>query len=122
MRHALPAFGKDPGETTNQVQRQVRRQTRIKTKTQVPNQNRQRDAGAGLTPAQMDFFHSTNAAAVSSVVDAIESQVERLLPDGISKSARNRVVGEIYRELDYDAAGKSRAWAADARCISVGRA
>lgn len=31
---------------------------------------------------------------------AIESQVERLLPEGISKSARNRVVGEIYRELD----------------------
>ena len=54
----------------------------------------------GLTPAQLDFFHSTNAAAVSSVVDAIESQVERLLPEGISKSARNRVVGEIYRELD----------------------
>ena len=33
-------------------------------------------------------------------MEAIESQVERLLPDGISKSARNRVVGEIYRELD----------------------
>jgi hypothetical protein len=33
-------------------------------------------------------------------VEAIESQVERLLPEGISKSARNRVVGEIYRELD----------------------
>ena len=34
------------------------------------------------------------------MVEAIESQVERLLPEGISKSARNRVVGEIYRELD----------------------
>jgi hypothetical protein len=60
---------------------------------QEPNPLRQRDAGAAPTPAQMDFFHSTNAAAVSSVVDAIESQVERLLPEGISKSARNRVVG-----------------------------
>ncbi|HXY79235.1 MAG TPA: hypothetical protein VEI08_01225 [Candidatus Bathyarchaeia archaeon] len=52
------------------------------------------------SPAQIDFFHSANAAAVRNVLDAIESQVERLLPDGVSKSARNRVVGEIYRELD----------------------
>jgi len=55
---------------------------------------------AGLTPAQSDFFQATNAAAVQSVMEAIETQVERLLPDGISKSARNRVAGEIYRELD----------------------
>jgi hypothetical protein len=66
-------------------------------------QDLQQDAGAtqaGLTPAQAEFFHATNAAAVQGVLDAIESQVERLLPDGVSKSARNRVVGEIYRELD----------------------
>jgi hypothetical protein len=50
--------------------------------------------------AQSDFFHATNAAAVQSVLDAIETQVERLLPENISKSARTRVVGEIYRELD----------------------
>ncbi len=55
---------------------------------------------AAITPAQEQFFHSTNAAAVEGVVEAIEAQVERLLPEGISKSARNRVVGEIYRELD----------------------
>jgi hypothetical protein len=54
----------------------------------------------GANAAQEEFFHATNAAAVQSVVDAIESQVERLLPEGTSKSARNRVVGEIYRELD----------------------
>ncbi|MFZ0977992.1 MAG: hypothetical protein WAN23_01200 [Candidatus Acidiferrales bacterium] len=54
----------------------------------------------GATAAQEDFFHATNAAAVQSVLDAIESQVERLLPESASKSARNRVVGEIYRELD----------------------
>jgi len=52
------------------------------------------------TPAQTNFFHATNAAAVETVIDAIEAQVERLLPDGVSKNARNRVVGEIYRELD----------------------
>jgi hypothetical protein len=54
----------------------------------------------GLTPAQADFFQATNAAAVHSVMESIESQVDRLLPEGISKSARNRVAGEIYRELD----------------------
>jgi hypothetical protein len=52
------------------------------------------------TAAQAEFFHAANAAAVEGVLDAIESQVERLLPEGVSKSARNRVVGEIYRELD----------------------
>ncbi|MGH9682189.1 MAG: hypothetical protein ACRD4S_01045 [Candidatus Acidiferrales bacterium] len=55
---------------------------------------------AGLTSAQTEFFHATNSAAVERVLDAIESQVERLLPGEISKTARNRVVGEIYRELD----------------------
>jgi hypothetical protein len=83
----------DPANRTQQP-------TQAQNQNQDANQMRQREAGPTLTPAQMDFFHSTNAAAVSSVVDAIESQVERLLPEGISKSARNRVVGEIYRELD----------------------
>jgi HPt (histidine-containing phosphotransfer) domain-containing protein len=52
------------------------------------------------TPAQAEFFHATNAAAVEGVIGAIESQVERLLPEGVSRGARSRVVGEIYRELD----------------------
>jgi len=73
------------------------------------NENRRQDAGAtnpsatrpaAPTAAQTEFFHAANAAAVESVLDAIESQLERLLPDGVSKTARNRVVGEIYRELD----------------------
>ena len=54
----------------------------------------------GLSPKQMEFLQSTNAAAVKSVLDAISSQVERLLPDGASKNAHNRMVGEVYRELD----------------------
>jgi hypothetical protein len=54
----------------------------------------------GVTPAHEQFFQSTNAAAVQAVVDAIESQVERLLPEDVSKGAHNRLVGEIYRELD----------------------
>ncbi|HXQ24908.1 MAG TPA: hypothetical protein VN822_00730 [Candidatus Acidoferrales bacterium] len=59
-----------------------------------------RSDGTAPSQAQAEFFHATNAAAVEGVLDVIESQVERLLPDGVSKSARNRMVGEIYRELD----------------------
>lgn len=58
------------------------------------------NSGAGLTAAQSDFLQTANAAAVQGVVGAIEAQVGRLLPEGASKSARNRLVGEIYRELD----------------------
>lgn len=57
-------------------------------------------ANVGPTAAQSEFFHATNAAAVEGVLGAIESQVEKLLPEGVSKTARARVVGEIYRELD----------------------
>lgn len=59
-----------------------------------------RRAGDQITPQQAEFLHQTNAAAVQSVVDAVETQVEHLLPEGIQKGARNRIVGEIYRELD----------------------
>jgi hypothetical protein len=55
---------------------------------------------AGLSPEQAEFLQTTNVAAVQGVVDAIQSQVERLLPEGASKTTRNRIVGEIYRELD----------------------
>jgi hypothetical protein len=50
--------------------------------------------------SQLAFLHSANAAAVEGVVAAIEAQVQRLLPEGVAKNARTRVVGEIYRELD----------------------
>lgn len=50
--------------------------------------------------AQSEFLQATNAAAVESVIDAIQSQVDRVFPDGSSQAARNRVVGEVYRELD----------------------
>ncbi len=46
------------------------------------------------------FYQETNAAVVEGVVDAIRAQVDRLLPEGAAAGARNRVVGEIYRELD----------------------
>ena len=100
LARAMNALANDANRTRQQTSAPAQNQNQNQNQNLDTNQNRQRDAGATPTPAQLDFFHSTNAAAVSSVVDAIESQVERLLPEGISKSARNRVVGEIYRELD----------------------
>ena len=55
---------------------------------------------ATANESQLAFLHAANAAAVEGVVTAIEAQVERLLPEGVAKNARTRVVGEIYRELD----------------------
>jgi hypothetical protein len=43
------------------------------------NVNPALNASAGLTAAQSDFFHATNAAAVQGVMEAIETQVDRLL-------------------------------------------
>ncbi|HEV2489511.1 MAG TPA: hypothetical protein VGT03_06870 [Candidatus Acidoferrales bacterium] len=50
--------------------------------------------------AQAAFFHDTNAAAVEQVLGAIHSQVDHLLPESVPAGTRNRIVGEIYRELD----------------------
>ena len=58
---------------------------------------------SGPTPenaAKAAFFHDTNAAAVEQILGAIHSQVDQLLPDSIGAGARNRIVGDIYRELD----------------------
>jgi hypothetical protein len=72
----------------------------------VRNDNALHDAKANTAAqstaneSQLAFLHSANAAAVEGVVAAIEAQVERLLPEGVAKNARTRVVGEIYRELD----------------------
>lgn len=46
------------------------------------------------------FFHETNAAAVQGVLQSIQSQLERLLPEGTPQNTRNRLTGEIYREVD----------------------
>ena len=51
------------------------------------------------------FYQEANAGAVQGVIDAIQTQVERLLPEGVAAGARNRVIGEIYRELDASLRG-----------------
>jgi len=49
--------------------------------------------------AQVAFFHSTNSAAVHQVLAVIETQVNHLLPAGVSAPTKTHIVGEIYRDL-----------------------
>jgi hypothetical protein len=88
----LPSRASDESQPGSESQNQSQPRGRDARVTNAPAPN--------PTPTQTEFFHATNAAAVEGVLEAIESQVERLLPAGVSKSARARVVGEIYRELD----------------------
>ena len=46
------------------------------------------------------FFHDTNAAAVEGVLNSIQLQLDRLLPDGTPQKTRQRLTAEIYREID----------------------
>ena len=46
------------------------------------------------------FLQAANGIAVERVIDAIGSQVDRLLANDTTTRARDRVIGEIYRELD----------------------
>jgi hypothetical protein len=88
-----------PGHAVEESLLDIPRTYRSATPARSNDSSPERHSGQP-TVAQAEFFHAANAAAVEGVLDAIESQVERLLPEGVSKSARNRVVGEIYRELD----------------------
>ena len=44
------------------------------------------------------FLQETNALAVEGVVEAIQSQVQRLLPEEVSPAVQKRIVGEVYRD------------------------
>lgn len=99
---AFASLAKAIGEQASRQATQAGRSSAATT-TSAPSQGQDSAAApttAGISPSQAEFFQAANAAAVQGVLDAIETQVERLLPEGASKSARNRVVGEIYRELD----------------------
>jgi hypothetical protein len=72
--------------------------------------------------AQLTFLNAANATAVEGVIAAIESQVERLLPEGVAKNARTRVVGEIYRELDATLRSTTATTARSFRCSRDARA
>ncbi len=91
-------------------------------RTLVRDASRDNRAMDGMNVTQQEFLQAANVAAVESVVGAIEAQVEKLLPEGVSKASRNRVVGEIFRELDTGAEWESSADAAGAGCVSIGEA
>ncbi|MGB6820613.1 MAG: hypothetical protein WBE21_00940 [Candidatus Acidiferrales bacterium] len=57
-------------------------------------------AGDPRRAAQIAFFHDTNAAAVEQILGTIQAQVKQLLPDSVPTGTRNRIIGEVYRELD----------------------
>ena len=105
---AFRTAGVSPAPLTSPLNLSSRASDESQPSSESQNQSQLRGRDARVTnapapnptPAQTEFFHSTNAAAVEGVLETIESQVERLLPEGVSKSARARVVGEIYRELD----------------------
>ena len=98
---AFASLAKAIGEqAARQGSTEQRRDAATPAAPAASRQAREAAGASGLSPAQAEFFQAANAAAVQGVMDAIETQVERLLPEGASKSARNRVVGEIYRELD----------------------
>ena len=87
---------KEPVAPSNQA----RRGENGPSETAQREQDDRRAESSTTSAATEEFFQSTNAAVVQGVVDQIQTQVERLLPEGASKTTRNRVVGEIYRELD----------------------
>ncbi len=78
------------------------------TSTISAQNDRAGDSAAGDAGAQgqfASFYQETNAVVVEGVVDAIQTQVQRLLPEGVAAGAQKRVIGEIYRELDASLRG-----------------
>lgn len=94
---AFDALAKAMGELV--AERQSSRASRdVVTEKESPREGAKNfDEGAS---ARREFLQAANADAVRGVLQAIEAQVARVLPESVSKGARNRVVGEIYRELD----------------------
>jgi hypothetical protein len=78
--------------------------TRARTETDVPGRAAS-EQDVARQNAFAAFYQEANAGAVQGVLDAIQTQVERLLPEGVAAGARNRVIGEIYRELDASLRG-----------------
>jgi hypothetical protein len=85
------------------------KQSRDAEKTKAPgSQNRteraetgEQEEQQGTSEVRRTFLESANAESVQGVLRAIEGQIDRLLPEGSSKAAKQRVIGEIYRELDH---------------------
>jgi len=99
MMQAVATDSADPGNAANRAN--ANSNSADAPRASHPDATWQADQQAErAAAAQASFFHETNAAAVTGVIDAIHAQVDRLLPEGTTERARQRVVGEIYREID----------------------
>ena len=86
---ATPVGG---GQTVHDAQHSVAQAAAVHTAAASANDPRR--------AAQVAFFHDTNAAAVEQILGTIQAQVKQLLPDSVPTGTRNRIIGEVYRELD----------------------
>jgi len=82
----------DVGQGTQEAQHSVARAATVHTAPASASDPRR--------AAQVAFFHDTNAAAVEQILGTIQAQVGQLLPDSVPAGTRNRIIGEVYRELD----------------------
>lgn len=104
----------DPGQVSRQIGQQSSQQNSAATPVggqgvheaqpsvaqAAPVQPAAASAGDSRGAAQAAFFNDTNAAAVEQILGTIQAQVNQLLPDSVPTGTRNRIIGEVYRELD----------------------
>lgn len=82
----------DGGQKAHEAQHSIAQAAAVQPATASANDPRR--------AAQVAFFHDTNAAAVEQILGTIQAQVKQLLPDSVPTGTRNRIIGEVYRELD----------------------
>jgi hypothetical protein len=103
MNAMTPSLGKDGRRNlAPSIPSLVDTQTGTNDRTRDVRDHPQRSNVAEPTNAAHEhaFFQETNAAAVEGVLSSIQSQLDRLLPEGTPKNTRQRLTGEIYRAID----------------------
>ena len=73
----------------------------------TPGQGNRTAQDLAQVSARRGFLQEANAGPVTGVLEAIDAQARRVLPESVSRAARERVVGEIYRELDKSLQGNA---------------
>ncbi len=84
----------------NSTQTQTWTNGRASTTPEAPPLQKAGENPTANAAQEHAFFHETNAAAVEGVLSSIQSQLERLLPEGTPKNTRQKLTGEIYRAID----------------------
>ncbi|HKV26922.1 MAG TPA: hypothetical protein VJN90_01445, partial [Candidatus Acidoferrales bacterium] len=90
----------DPSGAGGSLETQSGREQQESVGQVPPVQSPIASASDSRRAGQVAFFHDTNAAAVEQILGAIQAQVNGLLPDSVPAGTRNRIIGEVYRELD----------------------